>query len=49
MFTSMNLAVLLLALERLGLVDSWCISYDQKGTLEDNTRYPSLKATLGHC
>jgi hypothetical protein len=33
-FTSMNWTVLLLSLERLGLVDSWHISYDQKGTLE---------------
>jgi hypothetical protein len=29
MFTSMNLTVLVLPLERLGLVFSWRISYDQ--------------------
>jgi hypothetical protein len=34
MFSSMNLTILLLPLEKLGLVDSWRISYDQKGTLE---------------
>jgi hypothetical protein len=34
LFTSMNLTVLLLPLERLGLVYSWRVSYDQKGTLE---------------
>jgi hypothetical protein len=30
----MNLTVLLVPLERLGLVDSWRISYGRKGTLE---------------
>jgi hypothetical protein len=30
----MNLTALLLPLERLGSVDSWRISYDEKGTQE---------------
>jgi hypothetical protein len=38
-FTSMNVTVLLLPLERLGLVDSWRLSYDKKGTLEGPVTY----------
>jgi hypothetical protein len=39
--TSMNLTVLLLPLDMLGLVDSWRVYYDQKGTLEGMiTRVP---------
>jgi hypothetical protein len=34
LFFSMNLTVLLLPLERLGLVDSWRKSYDQKDHVE---------------
>jgi hypothetical protein len=34
LFTSMNLTVLLLPFERLGLVDSWRMNYDQKSNLE---------------
>jgi hypothetical protein len=34
LITSMNLTVLVLPLDRLGLVGSWRISYDQKGTPE---------------
>jgi hypothetical protein len=33
-FTNINSTILLLPSERLGLVDSCRISYDQKGTLE---------------
>jgi hypothetical protein len=49
---SMKLTVLLLPLERLGLVDSWRISYDKKSTLEgvitrapeDNNGYLACRA-----
>jgi hypothetical protein len=34
LFTSMNLMVLLVPLERLGVMNSWRISYDKIGTLE---------------
>jgi hypothetical protein len=41
----MNLVVLLLPLERLGLVVLWCLSYDRNGTLEGMiTRTPEDKS-----